>query len=380
MNQRIRLAVAAFAVLAASLATVFAMPSNTAISAAYQVSRCGSSTCGSGDPKLPSGAVVSGAVQFDVRSHANLGLQSVQLQAIGGGESAYQCVHLWNTGANDFAQSATWDTANWPQSGAYTGCTETVIHKHGEPAPNGSYSLRVVARDNSNQEQTSAEFVLRLSNPAEPPLWRGAPASSGGAVTLRWYRNAEPDVVEYRLTRIDAKGSKVIAIDAAIPTHTPGCVPEQEATFTCTDHPAAGTVRYTLRAFRPTPANEPSCKTRSSPCIGSAAAPQQTVKVGGRNSPGPTATGPVTPAGSGSSTPRPTIGSTPPPDPTSTETSAHALPTDGTTPSAAGPNNAGDRTAPIALASTGVAALALAHSALRRRARAYQTGKAAGRG
>jgi hypothetical protein len=383
MSQRVCFVVASLAVAAASLTVARAAPSNTTISAAYQVSRCGSSTCGSGDPKLSSGAVATGAVQFDVTSHANFGLQSVQLQAIGGGEATYQCVHLWSAGgANDFAQSAMWDTATWPRPNSVTGCTEQVTHKHGEPVPNGSYTLRVIARDGSNQEQISPEFVLRLSNPAQAPLWRGAPAVSGGAVTLRWYRNAEPDVVEYRFTRTDAKGSKVIAIDAAAPTHTSGCAPEQEATFTCTDHPAAGTVRYTLRAYRPTPANEPSCKTRPSPCIGSAAAPQQTVKVsGGGPGPGPTATNHTTPPATGGSTTSPSVGSTPAPNPTSTNTGPHAPPTGGTTPIAAPPNREeGNRTAPIALASAGLAALVLAHSALRRRAPGDQTGKAAGPG
>jgi hypothetical protein len=376
MNRCVRFAVAGLAALAVSLSTALAAPSNTAISSAYQVSRCSSSVCGPGDPKLSSGTVATGAVQIDVTSDANLGLQSVQLQAIGGGESMYQCVHLWTPGgAKHFAESATWDTANWPRTGSFTGCTEAVTHKHGEPAPNGSYSLRVVARESgSNQDQTSAEFVLRLSNPSEPPLWRGEPVSTGGAVTLRWYRNAEPDVVEYRLTRSDSKGSKVIAIDAAAPTRTTGCQPEQEATFTCTDHPSAGAARYTLRAYRPTPASEPACKTRATPCVGSAAAPQKTVKVGTTSgaTPGPATTAAVTPAATGGSA-TPTAPATIAPGATPSSAGSPAGTEAATTASAAATNDSGDRTAPVALASIAVAGLVAAHSVRRRHAGRNET-------
>jgi hypothetical protein len=371
MSSRFLFAAAALLTVGASVATTSAAPSNTAITAVYQASRCASGPCGPGDANLSSGAVTSGMVQVDVTSDSNLGLQSVQLQAIGGGEATYQCVRLWNAaGAKHFIAGAMWDTNAWSRPGSFSGCTEAVTHKHGEPTPNGSYSLRVVARESgSNQEQISSDFVLRLSNPADAPLWRGKPTTSGGAVTLRWYRNPEPDVVEYRITRTDARGSRIIAVDAAAPTHTAGCPAEQEATFTCIDTPAPGTVRYTVRAYRPTPANAPACKTRPGPCVASAAAAQQTVTVGRADGPTPKATTPAPTVPANGITPGAGTPATLAPKPTDTAPAAPGNTESGTTPSAAAATGDAERGVPIALAVAALAGLMLAHAGLRRSTR-----------
>jgi hypothetical protein len=350
-------AVAALALVATlSIATVGnAAPSNTKITAVYLTSKCGG-TCGPGDPTLSNQAVVSGTIQVDAASDDGIGFSSVRLEALGPGDPSYSCIHIWQpTSGGHFSGSATWNTKNWTTPSPSNGCNEIVVHKHGEPTANGSYSLRVVAVErSSNAQQISSTFTIRLANPADPPIWRDTPTVNGNAVTVRWYRNVETDVIEYRINRTDSKGTKVIALSATSPASTPGCLPEQEATFTCTDHPASGTVRYSIQAFRPTPASAPNCKAKATPCVGSPQNAKKTVTVAG------TTTGQTqTPHAVPSPNPRTSSSPTPPrssPGPTGTAT--ETTPGTSRTPFAfPAPIKTQNRTVPIALAAIAMLAV-----------------------
>ena len=362
---------AALLALAATLSlvsTATAAPNNTKITAVYLARNC-SGTCNAGDPHLSNGAVVSGTIQVDAASDDGIGFSSVRLEALGPGDPSFTCIHIWQPAGTHFTGSAQWNTKNWPFPGSSSGCNEVVIHKHGEPTANGTYSLRVVAVErNSNAQQISSTFTVRVGNPADPPIWRGSPTANGSAVTVRWYRNVETDVIEYRINRTDSKGTKVIALSATSPTTTPGCLPEQEATFTCTDHPASGTVRYSIQAFRPTPASAPNCKTKSTPCVGSPANAKKSVTVQGTGS-GGGGTTPTTSQSTTNASPRASGIATPTTPPTSLPVSTPTGARGGPTPTsrALAPTKPHpSRSLPIALAAVAFLAAAIGNIARRR--------------
>ncbi|MFY9588601.1 MAG: hypothetical protein WAT66_14245, partial [Actinomycetota bacterium] len=276
----------------ASVAPAGAAPQNTAIESVYA---CPSGSCTN---QLSSGDITRGLLRIDVRSDDNLGgLSVVRLEALGPGDADWSCIRQFSPGGAKHVQtSIQWSSSHWPFPGPVSGCTESQPHKHGEATINGSTSLRVVATG-SGATQTSSAFVVRLANPPQPPVWRGEPSVSGAAVTLRWYRNPEIDMIEYRYVRTDAAGrSKTIAVDASSPTTTAGCQPEKEATFTCVDQPPGGRIRYVLQAFRRSPGGDPRCKTHAEPCVGPASSTAKVVTVASSGSGGTTtAVAPTTP-------------------------------------------------------------------------------------
>ena len=340
-----------------AVAPAGAAPTNTAIVGVYA---CSSGSCGSSAHQLSSGAITKGLLRIDVRSDDNLGgLSLVRLEAIGPGDGEWSCIRqLSPEGAKHVQTSIEWASAHWPFPGPGSGCTESQPHKHGEATLNGSYSLHVVATESgSNATQTSSAFNVRLANPPQPPVWHGEPAVAGGSVTLRWYRNPEPDVIEYRYVRTDAAGrSKTIAVDASAPTRTIGCAPEKEATFTCVDRPPGGRTRYVLQAFRSSPGGDPRCETHPVPCVGPASTePKQVSVASGGSGPAPSASAGA--KATASAKPRsPTPGALVP---------SSALPSAEPSTGHQGVGNATrstpERGGPLAVASFALAALLVAH-------------------
>jgi hypothetical protein len=197
-------------------------------------------------------------------------------------------------------------------------------------------------------------------------VWKGPATASGNAVTFRWYRSVEPDVIEYRIIRTDSAGkATAIPVDAAAPTKTPGCSAEKDSAYTCTDSPKTGRFVYGLRAYRPTPGQNPPCMTRAQPCVASDSAATQAVVV---------SAGSTKPAGGGAGS-SPRVGSTPRPSVSvlSATFAPGAASSESKDVAAPRPPAGGSRGLPIAAATAALLVLLAMHAV---RARGFPAGRA----
>jgi hypothetical protein len=153
-----------------------------------------------------------------------------------------------------------------------------------QPLKNGTYTvlLTVVEEDTLSlacNGQTGTNSVqAKVANPAKAPEWSSAPsaASDGSAsVMLRWKKNAEDDVLEYRIVRTGPDGTKIAPVSAASPSGQ-GCSISSNV-YVCEDRAFssnyAGSYSYGLVALRERPAYNSSeedkieCSTVSKPCV-----------------------------------------------------------------------------------------------------------------
>ena len=220
-----------------------AAPENTSMSA-YRLP-CGKAICDDGSSRLSSDEVTDGEIQLQASTSSTLGLQSVEIQMQVSGE--WRCLRRWSTSA----RSGRWQH-NLDTRAPIDGCSNTL-----SDGRNGVYRFRTVATDRSGSDASPA-FALRVSNRPMPPTWAASPSRQGSvsddpAVTLKWFRNPEPDIVEYHFVRYGPKGASEYAVSADRPGGQ-GCTLEGDL-YTCTDDdfPSknyAGTYRYALVAYR----------------------------------------------------------------------------------------------------------------------------------
>jgi len=276
-------AASAVAVLSILGAPAGASPKNVKIDAVFRSADCAGSTCEpSKDPKLSGGAVVAGEIQVFASAAADIGLEWVRLEGREGGTPQWYCLQYWATNrATTFGDHYAWTTTNWPQpaaQGKNSDCTETSPHKHGAPADNGVYDIRLVAREQVSKElRNSDPFTIKIANPPQPPAWGVDPKASGAAdgnpaVTLVWNASATPDVSEYHFVRVDPGGfQSEFAVSASTPQDQ-GCSKVGDQTFKCVDvsFPGSafgGAYRYTLLALRPTPGKGVACSIGGGACL-----------------------------------------------------------------------------------------------------------------
>jgi hypothetical protein len=212
-----------------------------------------------------------------------------------------------------------------PSGGTWNGSAPSAWDS--QPLRNGLYDVRldVVEKDTialtCNGAAASAHVPVKIANPAQRPQWSSAPdpASNGSAnVTLRWKKNAEDDVLEYRIVRTGPDGTKVAPVSAASPGGQ-GCS-VSSSVYTCTDKSFGaaytGEYSYGIVAMRERPAynssedNKIECDTVSKPCVSSAGSEIQSVSlVAPTPSPTPTDQSTYTPPtiqpGTPSSKPKP---------------------------------------------------------------------------
>lgn len=155
------------------------------------------------------------------------------------------------------------------------------------PLLNGVYTVRldVVEKDTlalACKGQSGSNYITaKVANPATAPEWYAPPsaAADGSArVTLRWKKNSEDDVREYRIVRTGPDGTKIAAVSAASPS-VQGCS-VASGVYLCEDKdfPAdyTGTYTYALVTMRERPSynssesNKIDCITVAKPCVGSA--------------------------------------------------------------------------------------------------------------
>lgn len=189
---------------------------------------------------------------------------------------------------------------------------------------NGTYTVRLDvvekpkqgALDSKCASQSGSHYVTaKVANPAEAPEWYAPPAPASDdspRVTLRWRKNAEPDVLEYHIVRTGADGTKVAAVSAGSPS-AQGCSLASNV-YVCTDEAFGdnygGSYTYGIVALRERPAYNSSeedkieCQTIAKPCVLSAGSGIQNATL---TQPNPT----PTPGGGGG------VSSAPPPPPSS---------------------------------------------------------------
>lgn len=262
-------AAAAFGVMPRAAAT----PNTAAITAVHH---CGS---GCGAP-IARGSIVSGSIKIDISVTSSLALDRVRLEARPPGADAYICLQQWfgNQGVQ-MDESYTWDTTQWPKPSTDWGCPERTPHYHGEPARNGSYTIRVIAwdlRDKDDQAKVSDGFPLTLANVPAAPTWASSPTATttdgSPVVLLRWKPNRETDIAEYHFRRTGPDGAVVeFAVDAASPDRQ-GCY-KTSIFYGCPDTSftgsPSGTYRYAILALRPTPGASTHCGLTVTPCSAS---------------------------------------------------------------------------------------------------------------
>jgi hypothetical protein len=117
--------------------------------------------------------------------------------------------------------------------------------------------LRAVAVNlvDDQQQGRSDAFAFSLRNEPEVVSWESDPAfdSTSRNVVLSWVPGLEPDLIEYRVTRVSPSGGeKLIRIDAHSP-ESDGCSRVAEQAIRCSDKlpEAGGEYSYTVVALRP---------------------------------------------------------------------------------------------------------------------------------
>lgn len=248
-----------------------AAPTETAIAKIYQLP-CADTVCGSGDTVIASGALVRGAVQIQVSSRAQLGLESIRLEA--GRAGSFVCWKTWLlSGAEVATRVFDWDTSVEPAT-----CEGRARLAGG----NGVVELRAVAVERtSGDRHTSPRASLRVNNRPTTPQWASEPRAigpedGGPNVELRWAQNPEPDVIEYHYVRVAPNGDEVeFAVNAANPGRQ--ACDLDAGIYTCTDDAFGdsgygGRYSYTLIAYRSSPSTADSCSLPpASGCVQSAA-------------------------------------------------------------------------------------------------------------
>lgn len=244
------------------------------ISNVYQLP-CRQDVCDeSRESPLADGGLVDASIQVHVSVSSATGLQWVQLRARYGADDEV-CLRHWDTSQQTFNAWVNFTTLRWPgQPGEPPdGCAAS--DSHGTITRNGTYYLRVVARDGLGTT-ASSDFSVKANNAAGTPSWAAQPRQSEpseGEMELRWHANPESDVVEYRWTRSGPDEVSRYEVNAARPEGQ-GCEVDG-STIVCwdDDFPARGydgTYTYELTAWRRSPAGSP-CRTAGGDCIGSAA-------------------------------------------------------------------------------------------------------------
>lgn len=240
---------------------------DAAVTGVYSTASCAGGRCTPGsDTPLQAGASAAGTLQVFVTAKADLGLEFVRLEAQSGSDPAFYCIEFWKTnGALEFSNNRVWKTHRWTdprqqcEPEICSGCLENSDHQHGIPTANGTYNLRVVAREQGQftdaNDAKSPLFAIKLSNAPTAPAWIGEPASNGkpdSSVVLRWSPSPEPDIVEYQFVREDPDGTeRVFAVSAGNPERN-GCSRASDVAYSCANGglTRSGTYRYALRALR----------------------------------------------------------------------------------------------------------------------------------
>lgn len=182
------------------------------------------------------------------------------------------------------------ETYNVPAPSSQTWTGSALSQWDTQDNKNGIYTIRldVVEKpkqgplDSKCNSQAGSHYVTaKLANPATAPDWQSAPAKAGdgsASVTLRWKKNGEPDVLEYRIVRTDPGGATKTAYVSAGSPGAQGCALASNV-YTCEDtaFPSdyTGTYSYGIVAVRERPAYNSSeddkveCSTVSKPCVAS---------------------------------------------------------------------------------------------------------------
>jgi hypothetical protein len=223
---------------------------------------CRASVCDAAhDDVIRNGDLAASQIQIQVAASSSVGLDFVEIQGRYGVAGAWSCLRHWDVSGSSFSSRYNWDTNAWPEfcpAGANAGRTR-----------NGSYQLRVVARESvSAATDTTSYFLIKVNNLAGTPQWANQPSVSGDTkretvVELRWLKVQDPDVREYHYVRTDPNGRATeFAVSAAKPGGQ-GCDLQGDE-YVCYDDlfPTSGykgTYDYELFALRYSPAASAAC-------------------------------------------------------------------------------------------------------------------------
>lgn len=268
-----------------------AAPEDTAIRA--YLLPCGKATCDDASKRVSDDSIVSDSVQLQASTSSTIGLRTVEIQFLDDG--SWTCLKKWTTSA----RSGVW-TVDVDTSVGFQGCNGESLTN----GKNGSFRFRSLATDRAG-DQASSAFSMRVSNRPGTPKWAGQPTrandrESSPVVTLRWYRNSEPDIVEYHFVRSGPDGTSEYAVSAERPGGQ-GCSFDGTV-YTCTDDDFsskeyAGTYRYSLIAFRASPDSSSSCSLPGSGnCVDSTKSSSSSVKIQAPVPPPPAQVDPTQPS------------------------------------------------------------------------------------
>lgn len=258
----------AAAILAAAFAVpASAAPTGTKVSRVFQMP-CRETQCHTGDDRVISDSgLARGLVQIQVSSASTVGLDGVRLDVRL--DDGWTCLREWQTSAETFSSYFNWRTTAWPG-----GCTDDDGPRAGTLMPNGVYLLRVIAIERvSGDAQTSQPYEVRVNNRPDTPGWANEPTVAGDEnrdthVTLEWYANREPDIVEYHYIRSGPSGDEAeFAVSATSPGGQ-GCTVDA-GVYRCTDdvfpsHEYGGRYEYALIAMRSSPSSSQPCALQPS--------------------------------------------------------------------------------------------------------------------
>lgn len=257
MPRRERILAAAALLITGVVATAGAAPSNVRLRV-HDAAACDEDPCPSGS-EVAEDDRFAGTLRMFVHAEDPFGMRRVRVEAHPPTAAKWYCIaeaDVRDDGVSVDVAFA-WDTRTWPAPEGGSGCTHTLPHIHGEPTPNGTIEMRAVAVDLVDDQQTakSPVFTFALANPAAPPAWANDPsiAPNTRSVALAWVPGAEPDLVDYLISRHGPGGAVTTRrIDAVTPERD-GCSRIGTSAIRCNDTLPAegGTYSYRISARRP---------------------------------------------------------------------------------------------------------------------------------
>jgi hypothetical protein len=196
------------------------------------------------------GATVAGTTLVDFEVTSDSGLSWARLAITGTASSPGQVFEETSAATGRYGKSFSWVT------------TQLTPY-------NDEYTVTFSARENVTGQEKSDSILVRVSNPPATPQWAASPRVTNGAggrkvVTLSWRANTEPDIREYRLTRVDPSGDEAVLgpVSAVHPDYQ-GCV-KSSGVITCQDTRFeqtgyGGTYSYRVQALRNSPVPDEQC-------------------------------------------------------------------------------------------------------------------------